>query len=539
MRRASATPARGCSPRAATGSRWAISTRPASTALAAELGASPFHVDAMDTAALQGFVDAAARGARRSRLRLVERRRADRRLGRAGQRRGFRPLVRDQRARACRRVRRGGAAPARRGRRRDLHHRIQLRAALGAEARARTRSPRPRRSPSPARSRATTAPRASASTRSARAGSTRPSTRPRGRTSAGASASSKRCRGSCRSGASARPRRRASWPASCSRTTPAYMTGHALVADGGESPAGLSADPALRCYAHDGFAYPLPEGHRFPLGKYALLRARVAADPRFEVHDARAATREELLLRAHAPTGSGASSAASSTRDELRALGLPWSPALVERARRSVGATLEAADAALADGRRRQPRRRHAPRVSRTSAAASASSTTSWRRPARCATAGGCAACSWSTSTCTRATARTPRWPATTRRSRSRSTASATTRSAACRAISSATSRRGTGDDAYLDALAALLPRGDRARARRALLLPRGSRPVRGRPPRTAGADARRPRGRATGSCARSCCAPGIPVCVTLAGGYAERIEDTVAINLATLRAFA
>jgi hypothetical protein len=28
-------------------------------------------------------------------------------------------------------------------------------------------------------------------------------------------------------------------------------------------------------------------------------------------------------------------------------------------------------------------------------------------------------------------------------------------------------------------------------------------------------------------------------VCVTLAGGYAERIEDTVAINLATLRAFA
>ena len=38
------------------------------------------------------------------------------------------------------------------------------------------------------------------------------------------------------------------------------------------------------------------------------------------------------------------------TRDELRALGLPWSPSLVERARRSVGATLEASAAALADG---------------------------------------------------------------------------------------------------------------------------------------------------------------------------------------------
>ena len=31
----------------------------------------------------------------------------------------------------------------------------------------------------------------------------------------------------------------------------------------------------------------------------------------------------------------------------------------------------------------------------------------------------------------------------------------------------------------------------------------------------------------------------GIPVCVTLAGGYADPIEDTVAINLATLGTFA
>ena len=43
------------------------------------------------------------------------------------------------------------------------------------------------------------------------------------------------------------------------------------------------------------------------------------------------------------------------------------------------------------------------------------------------------------------------------------------------------------------------------------------------------------PRGLVRSSLVRA----GIPVCVTLAGGYAERIEDTVAINLATLRAFA
>ena len=105
----------------------------------------------------------------------------------------------------------------------------------------------------------------------------------------------------------------------------------------------------LRCFAHDGFAYPLPEGHRFPLGKYALLRARVARDPRFDVRDARAATRAELLL-AHTEDWLARVESGALQRDELRALGLPWSPELVERARRSVGATLEAASAALGGG---------------------------------------------------------------------------------------------------------------------------------------------------------------------------------------------
>ena len=67
------------------------------------------------------------------------------------------------------------------------------------------------------------------------------------------------------------------------------------------------------------------------------------------MHDARAATREELL-RAHTADWVERAEDGALTRDEQRALGLPWSPELVERGRRSVGATLEAADAALADG---------------------------------------------------------------------------------------------------------------------------------------------------------------------------------------------
>ena len=53
------------------------------------------------------------------------------------------------------------------------------------------------------------------------------------------------------------------------------------------------------------------------------------------------------------------------SRRELLSLGLPWSPELVERARRSVGATLLAAEAALEDGRGCEPGRRHPPRLLR------------------------------------------------------------------------------------------------------------------------------------------------------------------------------
>ena len=50
------------------------------------------------------------------------------------------------------------------------------------------------------------------------------------------------------------------------------------------------------------------------------------------------------------------------TAREERGLGLPWSEELVERGRRSVGGTVEAAFTALETGRGDEPRRRDAPR---------------------------------------------------------------------------------------------------------------------------------------------------------------------------------
>ena len=104
----------------------------------------------------------------------------------------------------------------------------------------------------------------------------------------------------------------------------------------------------MKAYAHDAFSYPLPPGHRFPASKYRLVREGAEAVG-VDVTQARAATREELRL-AHDERYLERLEAAGLSRREELALGLPWSPQLLERARRSVGATLLAADAALADG---------------------------------------------------------------------------------------------------------------------------------------------------------------------------------------------
>jgi acetoin utilization deacetylase AcuC-like enzyme len=105
----------------------------------------------------------------------------------------------------------------------------------------------------------------------------------------------------------------------------------------------------VRAYAHDVVSYPLPPGHRFPLRKYALVREAAAADAAIEVDTARAAGWDELAL-AHSDEWIGRVRDGRLERREELALGLPWSERLVERSRRSVGATIQAADAALADG---------------------------------------------------------------------------------------------------------------------------------------------------------------------------------------------
>lgn len=105
-------------------------------------------------------------------------------------------------------------------------------------------------------------------------------------------------------------------------------------------------------FYHDLFTFPLPPGHRFPEVKYRLLRetllARGVVSPAMLQVPA-AATEEQLALVHQTAYLEKVLRGLLSPAEERR-IGLPWSPQLVERTRRSVGSTIAAAYAALEGG---------------------------------------------------------------------------------------------------------------------------------------------------------------------------------------------
>ena len=106
----------------------------------------------------------------------------------------------------------------------------------------------------------------------------------------------------------------------------------------------------MQAFYSDQFVLPLPAGHRFPMPKYRLLRDRLLAEaPGVRLQPAPAASDGELAL-AHTPTYIAQVAEGLLGAAQLREIGFPWSPAMAERARRSVGATIAAARAALAEG---------------------------------------------------------------------------------------------------------------------------------------------------------------------------------------------
>ena len=106
----------------------------------------------------------------------------------------------------------------------------------------------------------------------------------------------------------------------------------------------------MLAYYADHFVLPLPDGHRFPMAKYKLLRDRVLQEiPGVVMAQAPAASDGELAL-AHIPTYIADVTHGTLTAAAQREIGFPWSLAMAERARRSVGATVAAARIALGLG---------------------------------------------------------------------------------------------------------------------------------------------------------------------------------------------
>jgi acetoin utilization deacetylase AcuC-like enzyme len=107
----------------------------------------------------------------------------------------------------------------------------------------------------------------------------------------------------------------------------------------------------VKIYYTDQYVLPLPPGHRFPMEKYALLRERVQAARLAEPDGLLlppAATDAEIL-RAHDAAYLERVKQGTLSAEEQKRIGFPWSPQMVERSRRSSGATLAAARAALGE----------------------------------------------------------------------------------------------------------------------------------------------------------------------------------------------
>lgn len=106
----------------------------------------------------------------------------------------------------------------------------------------------------------------------------------------------------------------------------------------------------MLAFHSDAHSLALPPGHRFPQSKYRMLREHFEREPGLlRMQPAPAATEDELAL-VHTPDYIDAVRCGTLNAAQQREIGFPWSLSMAERSLRSVGATIAAARAALAEG---------------------------------------------------------------------------------------------------------------------------------------------------------------------------------------------
>ncbi len=108
----------------------------------------------------------------------------------------------------------------------------------------------------------------------------------------------------------------------------------------------------MRASYSDRYVIKLPENHRFPIIKYARIREQLVSEGTLrtaDITEPNLAERDAILL-VHSADYYDRLVSGQLTASEIRRLGLPWSEALVRRSRFSVAGTIAAARAALSEG---------------------------------------------------------------------------------------------------------------------------------------------------------------------------------------------
>ena len=105
----------------------------------------------------------------------------------------------------------------------------------------------------------------------------------------------------------------------------------------------------MKAFYSDHFVLPLPSGHRFPMEKYSRLRELVGTLPHLELLEAPPASDTQILY-AHDPHYLLKVIRGNLSADEQKEIGFPWSEKMVERSRRSAGATIAAGKTAIQEG---------------------------------------------------------------------------------------------------------------------------------------------------------------------------------------------
>lgn len=106
----------------------------------------------------------------------------------------------------------------------------------------------------------------------------------------------------------------------------------------------------MRAWSSARFGVPLPAGHRFPIAKYPAIRDGVLARGLVTTVDEPERCEGWALRLVHTDRYATAMEQGTLDAREERKLGFPWSPELRERSQRTAQGTLEAARDALATG---------------------------------------------------------------------------------------------------------------------------------------------------------------------------------------------